>query len=185
MVQIAKQVPGTLPICQKASQSLPPAGGKSIEIIFCRGVYLAKNTSQSASVEFVRLWRTNYARGRLQAFCPKWASPILDRITSPRRRRAGDLLFYSMLCAAVGVGLFRLLPLRRQGPHPDFHDPPVLHPGDGARPGRRPGSGRPTSGTRPDLLHDPAGDGGGVALLPASRANRSYRSSRSAEQAMR
>ena len=37
-------------------------------IIFCRGVYLAKNTSQSASVEFVRFQRTNYARSRLQAF---------------------------------------------------------------------------------------------------------------------
>ena len=36
------------------------------ESIFCRGVYLAENTSQAASVEFVRLRRTNYARSRLQ-----------------------------------------------------------------------------------------------------------------------
>ncbi|MFQ9052274.1 MAG: hypothetical protein ACLR5H_02995 [Oscillospiraceae bacterium] len=56
---------------QKASQSLPPAGGKSSEIIFARGVYLGENTSQSASVEFVRFQRTNYARSRLQAFIPK------------------------------------------------------------------------------------------------------------------
>ena len=35
---------------KKASQSLPPAGGKKSEIIFCRGVYLTKNTSQAASV---------------------------------------------------------------------------------------------------------------------------------------
>jgi hypothetical protein len=66
-------------LSKKASQSLPPAGGKSIEIIFCRGVYLAKNSSQSASVEFVRHQRTNYARGRLQAFYQKRASPFFDR----------------------------------------------------------------------------------------------------------
>jgi len=37
-----------------------------VKNIFCRGVYLAENTSQAASVEFVRHWRTNYARSRLQ-----------------------------------------------------------------------------------------------------------------------
>ncbi|MBS6582742.1 MAG: hypothetical protein KH318_08715, partial [Oscillibacter sp.] len=42
------------------------------------GVYLAKNTSQSASVEFVRFQRTNYARGRLQAFYQKRAKPFFD-----------------------------------------------------------------------------------------------------------
>ena len=31
---------------KKASQSLLPAGGKSIEIIFVRGVYLDENSSQ-------------------------------------------------------------------------------------------------------------------------------------------
>ncbi|MDR4052363.1 MAG: hypothetical protein Q3W85_03695, partial [Oscillospiraceae bacterium] len=61
---------------QKASQSLPPAGGKSSEIIFARGVYLGENTSQSASVEFVRFQRTNYARSRLQAFYPQRACPL-------------------------------------------------------------------------------------------------------------
>ncbi|MEF2666931.1 MAG: hypothetical protein U0M99_00545, partial [Oscillospiraceae bacterium] len=55
----------------EASQSLPPAGGKANAIIFAQGVYLGKNTSQSASVEFVRFQRTNYARGRLQTFCQK------------------------------------------------------------------------------------------------------------------
>lgn len=43
---------------------------KSISI-FRRGVYLAENTSQAASVEFVRLWRTNYARSRLQKLAEK------------------------------------------------------------------------------------------------------------------
>ena len=37
---------GDVSVCQKASQSLPPAGGKSIEIIFVRGVYLDENSSQ-------------------------------------------------------------------------------------------------------------------------------------------
>ena len=33
--------------------------------IFCQGMYLTENTSQAASVEFVRHRRTNYARSRL------------------------------------------------------------------------------------------------------------------------
>ena len=37
-----------------------------VEIIFGRGVYVDKNTSQAASVEFVRLRRTNYAQSSLQ-----------------------------------------------------------------------------------------------------------------------
>ena len=36
--------------------------------VFGRGVYVDKNTSQAASVEFVRNLRTNYARSRLQKF---------------------------------------------------------------------------------------------------------------------
>ena len=51
---------------EKASQSFAPAGAKMIQIIFCGGVYVAENTIQSASVEFLRL-RKNYARGGLQA----------------------------------------------------------------------------------------------------------------------
>ena len=35
-------------------------------IVFDRGVYVGENTSQAASVEFVRRMRTNYARSRLQ-----------------------------------------------------------------------------------------------------------------------
>ena len=34
--------------------------------VFDRGVYVGKNSSQAASVEFVRSRRTNYARSRLQ-----------------------------------------------------------------------------------------------------------------------
>lgn len=46
-----KRVPASQ-LAKKASQSLPSAGGKSNGIIFFRGVYLAKNTSQSASLLF-------------------------------------------------------------------------------------------------------------------------------------
>ena len=80
---------------KKASQSLPPAGGKRILIIFCRGapqgglscpfgaihlLYLTENTYQAASVRFVRQGRTNRARGRLQSFCQKRAKPFFDSL---------------------------------------------------------------------------------------------------------
>ena len=67
---------------KKASQSLPPAGGKGILIIFCRGVYLTENSTQAASVRFVRQRRTNRARGRLQSFCQKRAKPLFDSLES-------------------------------------------------------------------------------------------------------
>jgi len=38
----------------KASQSLPPAGGKKIKIIFRRDLCVRENTAQAASVEFRR-----------------------------------------------------------------------------------------------------------------------------------
>ena len=71
---------------KKASQSSPPAGGKGILIIFCRGVYLTENTTQAASVRFVRQGRTNRARGRLQSFCQKRAKPFFDSLSHGIRR---------------------------------------------------------------------------------------------------
>ena len=41
------------------------------KIIFSRDMCVRENTAQAASVEFVRLRRTNYARSRLQSFCRK------------------------------------------------------------------------------------------------------------------
>ena len=62
-----------LPACRrqfqtvkKASQSFLRKQKIESKNILCRGVYLTQNTSQAASVEFVRQRRTNYARGRLQ-----------------------------------------------------------------------------------------------------------------------
>ena len=66
-----------------------PQAANQMRSVFCGGVYVAKNTSQSASVEFVRFQRTNYARGRLQAFCTKRALPFWCKIASPRRNPPG------------------------------------------------------------------------------------------------
>ena len=41
------------------------------KIIFSRDMCVRENTAQAASVEFVRLRRTNYARSSLQSFCRK------------------------------------------------------------------------------------------------------------------
>ena len=69
-----------------------------MQSIFARGVYLGENTSQSASVEFVRFQRTNYARGRLQAFCPKRALPFWDSLkNAPRPGRIFQASFRSMI----------------------------------------------------------------------------------------
>jgi hypothetical protein len=45
--------------------------GKESSIIFFGDMCGEENTSQAASVEFVRRRRTNYARGRLQSPCQK------------------------------------------------------------------------------------------------------------------
>ena len=79
-------------LVKKASQSSPPKGGEKNEIIFCRGVYLAENTSQAASVEFVRLKRINYARSRLQIFVEKPSKVF-------RQSKPGS-------CTEPGVGVF-------------------------------------------------------------------------------
>ena len=55
-------------LVEKVSQSSQTFVCEKSPIIFCRGMYLAENTYQAASVEFVRQRRTNYARSRLQKF---------------------------------------------------------------------------------------------------------------------
>ena len=39
---------------KKASQNLPPMAAKKVKIVFCRGAYLAENTSQAPSVRLLR-----------------------------------------------------------------------------------------------------------------------------------
>ena len=94
LLQFEKREIHTVQRVKKASQSLPPAGGKGILIIFCRGVYLTENTTQAASVRFVRQRRTNRARGRLQSFCQKRAKPFFDSLN-------GTITFRSPVCGQI------------------------------------------------------------------------------------
>ncbi len=55
----------------KASQSFAAGAAKESQIIFSGDMRGGENTSQAASVEFVRRRRTNYARSRLQPLCQK------------------------------------------------------------------------------------------------------------------
>ena len=57
-------------LIKKASQSLRPQAQRS-PIIFFGDMCGEENTSQAASVEFVRRRRTNYARSRLHPFVKK------------------------------------------------------------------------------------------------------------------
>ena len=57
-------------LIKKASQSSRPQAQRS-PIIFFGDMCGEENTSQAASVEFVRRRRTNYARSRLQPLCQK------------------------------------------------------------------------------------------------------------------
>ena len=56
---------------QKKTRRVCRPQAAKIEIIFSRDMCVRENTSQAASVEFVRQRHTNYARSRLQAFCRK------------------------------------------------------------------------------------------------------------------
>ena len=78
----------------KASQSFAAAAAKESQIIFSGDMCGGENTSQAASVEFVRRRRTNYARSRLQPLCQK---VILFDSDNP----AGDCLRGCLRVAAV------------------------------------------------------------------------------------
>ena len=52
--------------CQKSLAEFAADAANKFQIVFGRGVYVDKNTSQTASVEFSCQWKTNYARSRLQ-----------------------------------------------------------------------------------------------------------------------
>ena len=68
---------------KKASQSLPPAGGKENENIFICDMCVDKNTSQAVSVRVGRRRRTRSAGGRLQSLCQKRALPFFDSLNLP------------------------------------------------------------------------------------------------------
>ena len=75
---------------KKASQSSLRQQRKRFKIVFDRGVYVGENTSQAASVEFVRLWRTNYARSRLQ----NWRKSPKGFFDKLQRRSVFQEIFY-------------------------------------------------------------------------------------------
>ena len=65
-------------------------GRKESPIIFFGDMCGEENTSQAASVEFVRRRRTNYARSRLQPLCQKG---ILFDSPTGRARQCGQICF--------------------------------------------------------------------------------------------
>ena len=78
---------GRAKTAKKASQSSLRQQRKRFKIVFDRGVYVGENTSQAASVEFVRLWRTNYARSRLQKMAEKPEGVFRQAELSQRERQ--------------------------------------------------------------------------------------------------
>ena len=84
--------------CQKSLAEFAARRRQRNKIIFSRDMRVRENTSQAASVEFVRLRRTNYARSRLQAFCrknPEGFSTVSneDCPRSPHFFQSSSLLF--------------------------------------------------------------------------------------------
>ena len=81
---------GVLSDCQKSLAEFAASAAKKFQIVFDRGVYVGENTSQAASVEFVRLWRTNYARSRLQ----NWRKSPKGFFDKLQRRSVFQEIFY-------------------------------------------------------------------------------------------
>ena len=91
----------------KASQSFLRKQEKKSETVFGPGVYVDKNTLQAASVKFVCLRQTNYARSRLQKTVGKGRRPFS---TSSGRGRL-PLLF----CFAYGIMMKHQWPYKKRG----------------------------------------------------------------------
>ena len=81
-------------IVTNASQRLPLGAANKVRKIFRRGAYLAENTSQTASVEFVPHRGTNYARSRLPKFVGK-ARRGFPTVSAPKPVGFGGKLLYS------------------------------------------------------------------------------------------
>ena len=73
------------------SQSIRRSSGERISIIFCRCVYLAENTSQPASVEFVRLCGQIMRVAGCSPSAEK-SEGIFRQYKNPPGRRRGDSL---------------------------------------------------------------------------------------------
>ena len=66
--------------CRKSFAEFFAEAKNKVKIIFGRGVYVDKNTSQAASVEFVCHRQTNSARSRLQKIGGKPRKGIFDKL---------------------------------------------------------------------------------------------------------
>ena len=87
-----------------------------VQSVFCRGVYLAENTSQTASVEFVPHWGTNYARSRLPKFVGKARKGFFDSLKCVRSKIPDTFFVYSVSPFAMAAMRFRLVTM----PHRAF-----------------------------------------------------------------
>ena len=76
----------------KEPRSLCACGRKESPIIFFGDMCGEENTSQAASVEFVRRWRTNYARSRLHPPCQKVI--LFDSLKKPPLILSGGLPYF-------------------------------------------------------------------------------------------
>ena len=81
----------------KKPRSLCACGRKESPIIFFGDMCGEENTSQAASVEFVRRRRTNYARSRLQPPCQKVI--LFDSLKKPPLMLSGgfDVFLFGQL----------------------------------------------------------------------------------------
>ena len=70
-------------IISKSLAEFAAKAANKIKIIFRRGVYLAENTSQAASVEFVCRRQANYARSRLRKTGGKGRRPFSTSLNAP------------------------------------------------------------------------------------------------------
>jgi len=80
--------------CPKCLAEFAAEAANKIKILFGRGVYVDENTSQAASVEFVRLWRTTYARSRLQTTGGKAQRAFSARIAPRMQQHPGSLMLW-------------------------------------------------------------------------------------------
>ena len=119
-------------------------GGKPIPIVFDRGVYVGENTSQAASVEFVRKRRTNYARSRLQKTVEKPQRGFLTDCTPGFWNRACSVFLKGIM--PIGTAACFRPPLHagacrrcrcRRGRKPEPHRHSPQEPGRSKSYGRR------------------------------------------------
>lgn len=95
---------------QNASQPFANGAVKESPIIFFGGMCGEENTSQAASVEFVRRRRTNYARSRLQPFCREITSDFPTNEKGSGRSR-------SLFGSISAITRARVRQVRPQRPH--------------------------------------------------------------------